>query len=39
MVARNGELLACLDDGVLYVSDLNCDEFAIVGYSLLAMAA
>jgi hypothetical protein len=31
-VTRCGELLASLEDGVLTVIDLNCDEFAIVGY-------
>ncbi len=39
VVVRNGEVLAVLDDGVLVTVDLNCDEFAIVGYALLARAA
>lgn len=38
LIAKSGELLACLDDGVLYTVDLHCDEAAIVWYSLMALA-
>jgi hypothetical protein len=38
MVSRDGEVLAIMEDGALTVADLNCDEFAIVGYW-LAQAA
>jgi hypothetical protein len=39
LVAKDGELLACVEDGVLYTVDLHCQEAAIVFYSLLAQAA
>ena len=37
-VTRCGEILAVIQNGVLTVADLNCDEFAIVGYWLARAA-
>jgi hypothetical protein len=37
-VTRCGELLAVIEDGALTVVDLNCHEWAIVGYWLAKAA-
>lgn len=39
MVVKDGEVLACLEDGVLLTVDLHCNELAIVWYSILATSA
>jgi hypothetical protein len=39
MVSRDGEVIAVMEDGALTVAELHCDEFAIVGYALLAQGS
>jgi hypothetical protein len=39
VIVKDGEVLAMLERGVLYVVDLHCEEIPIVWYSLLAQAA
>lgn len=39
MIVKDGEVIARLEDDILIVAELHCEEFALIGYALLALAA
>jgi hypothetical protein len=39
VIVKGGEVIARLEDDILIVAELHCEEFAMVGYALLALAA